>query len=52
MILEGANDAIEIEANDVDTDGSGIQSVDISGETINTVQIMKASDNVIWGIGI
>ena len=52
LILEGANDAIEIQANDVDTDGSGIQSVDISGETINTVQIMKASDNVIWGIGI
>ena len=52
LILKGANDNIEIEANDVDTDGSGIQSVDISGETINTVQIMKASDNVIWGIGI
>ena len=53
LILQGANDEIRIEANGVDTDDiTGIDSVDISGETINTVQIMKASDNVIWGIGI
>ena len=51
--LEGANDDIVIEANDVDIEEiTNIQSVDISGETINTVQIMKASENVIWGIGI
>ena len=53
LILEGANDDIVIEANDVDIDEiTNIQSVDISGETINTVQIMKAANNVIWGIGI
>ena len=49
--LRAANTDIVIEANDV-LDDAGVDYVDISGETFNTVQVMKASDNVIWGIGI
>ena len=49
--LRAANTDIVIEANGVEDD-AGIDYVDISGDLINTVQIMKASENVIWGIGI